>query len=34
MLGKGFLDIMLELSPDSMQHLEMLTGAKAPENSE
>jgi type VI secretion system protein ImpA len=34
MLGRGFLDIMLELSPDSMQHLEMLTGAKAPENSE
>jgi type VI secretion system protein ImpA len=31
MLDRNFLDIMLELSPDSMQHLQMLTGAKLPE---
>jgi type VI secretion system protein ImpA len=28
MLGMDFLDIMQELSPDSMSHLQMLTGAK------
>lgn len=27
MLGMGFLDIMQELSPDTMSHLQMLTGA-------
>jgi type VI secretion system protein ImpA len=30
MLDRNFLDIMLELHPDSMQHLQMLTGAKLP----
>jgi len=30
MLDRNFLDIMLELSPDSVQHLKMLTGAKLP----
>ena len=30
MLDRNFLDIMLELSPDSVQHLQMLTGAKLP----
>ena len=29
MLNMSFLDIMRELSPDSMSHLEMLTGANA-----
>ena len=33
MLGMGFLDIMKELSPDAMSHLQMLTGAKPPEDS-
>ncbi len=28
MLGKDFIDIMRELSPDSMSHLQMITGAK------
>jgi len=28
MLGMGFLDIMTELSPDTISHLQMLTGAK------
>ena len=31
MLDRSFLDIMLELSPDSVRHLEMITGAKLPE---
>jgi type VI secretion system protein ImpA len=31
LLDRNFLDIMLELSPDSVQHLQMLTGAKLPE---
>ncbi len=30
LLDRGFLDIMLELSPDSVSHLKMLTGAKFP----
>ena len=33
MLGMGFLDIMKELSPDAMSHLQMLTGTKPPEDS-
>ncbi len=31
MLDMGFLDIMRELSPDTMPHLQMLTGAKLPD---
>lgn len=31
MLDRNFLDIMQELSPDSVQHLKMLTGAKLPD---
>ena len=34
MLDRNFLDIMLELSPDSVQHLQMLTGAKLPDAQE
>ena len=34
MLGRDFLDIMLELSPDTMAHLQMLTGAKSPDGSQ
>jgi len=30
LLDRGFLDIMQELSPDSVGHLKMLTGAKLP----
>ncbi len=33
MLGMSFLDIMKEMSPDAMHHLEMLTGAKAEQDS-
>lgn len=33
MLGMSFLDIMKEMSPDSIQHLEMLTGARAEQDS-
>lgn len=29
MLGMDFMDIMRELSPDSIQHIQMLTGAKS-----
>ncbi len=31
MLDRSFMDIMAELSPDSLQHLQMITGAKLPE---
>lgn len=31
MLDRNFMDIMAELSPDSLNHLRMLTGAKLPE---
>ncbi len=33
MLDMGFLDIMQELSPDAISHLQMLTGAKAQDGS-
>jgi type VI secretion system protein ImpA len=31
MLDRRFMDIMAELAPDSLQHLQMITGAKPPE---
>ena len=31
MLDRSFMDIMAELSPDSLQHLQMITGAKSPQ---
>jgi len=31
MLDRSFMDIMAELSPDSLHHLQMVTGAKPPE---
>ena len=31
MLDKGFLDIMRELSPDNMHHLQTLMGVKPPD---
>ena len=31
MLDRSFMEIIAELSPDSLQHLQMITGAKSPE---
>ncbi len=31
MLDRSFMDIMAELAPDALQHLQMITGAKPPE---